>query len=519
MRDEHLVSLPLMSVLLSLAVGSPAGAACTAGGIPSLNVKETTPTLAFIDHGDGTVTHGLTGLMWKQCVEGMSRGPDPACTGTASSTTTWVQALAAATSANTAVFAGYRDWRVPNKKELESIVEFCGYDPAINQTIFPATPPWAFWTASTWARDPNSTFVWHINFHTGYTNVLSKTELAGWYGYVRLVRGGRSLSSFDALAGGRLKVCKVAGPGIAVGTPSTFTVGSSTLTVPAGPAPGGICVVGPDSPVGSSLTVAETIPAGDTVSSITVAPPGRLASAPNLATGSVDVMIGRGITEVTFTDKRTGFVEICTRGSVSGSFPFTVMPGGSGLFVVPAGACSPAIEIAAGTVMIQELPAPGVVMAGCETIPDNQQGPCNFAAQTSIVTVVPGDVSVGTIAFVTNRPRTPADGTPPSVMPAFGGTTTTLACEPNPARSGSPVTCLARVTPVLRTPITPTGTVSFADGTATLANVQLSPDDATAAFTTTALATGPHAIVASYGGDADFGLSVSEQFTAIVTSP
>lgn len=207
-----------------------------------------------------------------------------------------------------------------------------------------------------------------------------------------------------AVDNGILKVCKVAGPGIAVGTPFTFTAGSATLTIPAGPAPGGTCVVGPSVPVGSTVTVAETIPAGDTVSSITVAPPGQLVGTPNLAGGSASVAIGAGVTEVTFTDeKRTGFLEICKAGRLTGSFTFTVNPGGLGPFVVPAGACSPAIEVPAGPVVIAELPAAGVVMVGCNTLPTNRQGVCNFSEETSVVTVVPGDISSMTIAFVVNR--------------------------------------------------------------------------------------------------------------------
>jgi hypothetical protein len=205
--------------------------------------------------------------------------------------------------------------------------------------------------------------------------------------------------------GGLLKVCKVAGPGVAVGTPFTFTAGSSTFTVPAGPAPGGTCVVGPSLPIGSTVAVVETIPAGDTVSNITVAPPGQLVGTPNLAGGSVNVTLGSGVTEVTFTDKRTGFVEICKNGVVQGNFNFTVNPGSLGPFVVPAGACSPAIEVAAGSVLINEMPSTGTTMAACATIPPGQQGPCNLGAHTSTVTVAPGDVSTITIAFVTNRPR------------------------------------------------------------------------------------------------------------------
>lgn len=205
---------------------------------------------------------------------------------------------------------------------------------------------------------------------------------------------------------GVLKVCKVAGPGVAVGTPFNFTASSgstsTSLTVPAGPPPGGTCVVGPSFPVGSPVTVIETpIPAGDIVSSITVAPsvPGWNV---NLAQGNINGTMGSGVTEVTFTDEnRIGYLEICKHEG-KGSFSFTVSPGGLGPFVVPAGACSPAIAVAAGTVVITEQPS-GYDMVGCHTLPPSHQGPCNFAARTSTVTVVPGDISTMTIAFIRNN--------------------------------------------------------------------------------------------------------------------
>jgi hypothetical protein len=206
---------------------------------------------------------------------------------------------------------------------------------------------------------------------------------------------------------GILKVCKIAGTGIPVGTPFNFTVSTSAshgvLTVPAGPAPGGTCVVGPGYPVGTHVGVTETIPAGDTVSSITVAPPGQLVST-NLPGGGVTVAIGSGVTEATFTDNRTGFLEICKNGDVTGNFSFAVNPGNLGPFVVPAGACSPAIEVAAGLVTIHELTT-GTNIVACSTIPAGQQGACNVppGSQNSVVTVVPGDISTMTIATITNR--------------------------------------------------------------------------------------------------------------------
>ena len=60
----------------------------------------------FVDNGDGTVTDTATGLMWMQA----DAGPY-----------TWESALA---YAENAAGAGYDDWRLPNAKELESIVDY-----------------------------------------------------------------------------------------------------------------------------------------------------------------------------------------------------------------------------------------------------------------------------------------------------------------------------------------------------------------------------------------------------------
>jgi hypothetical protein len=206
---------------------------------------------------------------------------------------------------------------------------------------------------------------------------------------------------------GRLKVCKVAGPFVAVGTPFTFHAGTSgPFTVLAGPAPGGTCSLGPTFNVGSPVWVTETVPSGMTVSAITVAPPPRLIGTPNLAGGAVQVTIGSGVTDVTFTNtKQTGFIEICKvfkPAFAGGSYSFTVNPGNLGPFVVPARGCSPAIEVPAGMVTITEALPPGVQLAACSTLPSTQQGACNLAAGTSTVSVVPGDVSTQTVAIFAN---------------------------------------------------------------------------------------------------------------------
>ena len=185
MTSNHF-ALAALSALLVAGFQARAVTLCTAGNPNTTSVAETTPTSAFVNNNDGTLTHSLTGLMWKRCAQGLSGA---SCATGAATPMTWSAALAAAVADTT---AGHSDWRLPNKKELESIVEFCGYSPAINQTLFPATPAWVFWSGSSYVPSPTS--AWNVHFFYGFTFVYDKT-----YGlYVRLVRGGQSFGSFDA---------------------------------------------------------------------------------------------------------------------------------------------------------------------------------------------------------------------------------------------------------------------------------------------------------------------------------
>lgn len=183
---RNLLALVAILTMQTTAFQARAVTLCAAGNPNTTSVAELTPTSAFVNHNDGTVTHSLTGLMWKQCAQGSS-GANCA-TGTAT-TMSWSAALAAAVADAT---AGQSDWRLPNKKELQSIAESCGFSPAINQTLFPATPAYFFWSSS--SDVPTPAYAWQVNFNEGYTNINPKT--AG--SYVRLVRSGQSLGSFDA---------------------------------------------------------------------------------------------------------------------------------------------------------------------------------------------------------------------------------------------------------------------------------------------------------------------------------
>src|SRR5262249_54982467 len=81
----------------------------------------------------------------------------------------------------------------------------------------------------------------------------------------------------------------------------------------------------------------------------------------------------------------------------------------------------------------------------------------------------------------------------------------------NPSTTGQSVTFTATVTATAPGAGTPTGTVTFKDGAATLGAGTLSAGVAT--FGTITLTAGSHSITAVYGGDANFTGSTSSALT------
>jgi hypothetical protein len=150
------------------------------------NIRETTPTSRFVVNvQQGTVLDKSSGLMWKQCAEGMSGHSCTTSTG-AYPYLGWSEALTQAQAANS-THAGYKDWRLPNIKELESLVEEKCHFPSINLTVFPNTAPTDWY----WSSTPDATnagYTWVIHFDYGYSGSDNRM---GNFGIVRLVRGGQ----------------------------------------------------------------------------------------------------------------------------------------------------------------------------------------------------------------------------------------------------------------------------------------------------------------------------------------
>jgi hypothetical protein len=147
------------------------------------SMTDKTPNSRYTVNNDGTVSDLWTGLMWAQCSQGQtwaSNGGAGSCSGTTSSLT-WQNAL---TTAETVTLASHSDWRLPNMKELSSLVARNCYDPAINETIFPSTPSSKFWSSS---PRYSSSSTWYVTFYYGYNYYHGRS-----FSYtVRVVRDGQ----------------------------------------------------------------------------------------------------------------------------------------------------------------------------------------------------------------------------------------------------------------------------------------------------------------------------------------
>ena len=136
----------------------------------------------YTDNEDGTISDHRTGLMWMKCSYDLS---NTVCdTGTATSGD-WQAAFDKAATANDngGTFT-YTDWRLPNKKELSSIVDLTSNNPAINQTIFPNTQSADYWT-STPSSTGSADEAFTIDFATGTYGAATRSTNTI---YVRLVR-------------------------------------------------------------------------------------------------------------------------------------------------------------------------------------------------------------------------------------------------------------------------------------------------------------------------------------------
>jgi hypothetical protein len=103
------------------------------------------------------------------------------------------------------------------------------------------------------------------------------------------------------------------------------------------------------------------------------------------------------------------------------------------------------------------------------------------------------------------------------LVPSPTATTSTLAVAPNPTTYGQTVTLTAQVQPSSGGG-TPTGTVTFKDGSTVLSSGTLNASGQ-ATYTTWSLAVGSHSLTAVYSGDNNFTASTSAAVTETINQP
>jgi hypothetical protein len=138
---------------------------------------ETTPNDNFTAVTTSTLLDVTTDLVWRRCSEGQTWNGST-CEGEAIKYT-WQAALQLAHQASDEDLLG---WRLPNVKELASITERDCVRPAVNSSLFPATPPDDFWTSTPSADDPDR--AWVVAFFNASHSIKEKDRFI----YVRLVR-------------------------------------------------------------------------------------------------------------------------------------------------------------------------------------------------------------------------------------------------------------------------------------------------------------------------------------------
>ena len=166
--------------------------------VPDDGTVEAGAPLAYVDNSDGTITDLNTGLMWeKKSNDGSLHDKDNTYywSGNGIQETIW-DWLDDVNAEGGAGFAGYGDWRIPNVKELQSIVDYGRYnasvDPMFNTsctggctvTTCSCTGAFQHWSSTTVTF--NSRLAWSVGFYLG--DVLNMTK--GNSLYVRAVRGG-----------------------------------------------------------------------------------------------------------------------------------------------------------------------------------------------------------------------------------------------------------------------------------------------------------------------------------------
>lgn len=140
-------------------------------------LPKSAPDGRFVVLPDGMVKDVTHKLLWMQCSVGQIWNGS-SCVGEVSRLP-WASAVKTAATLH---YGNITEWRLPNKNELNTIVESACSQPAINSTIFPQTVNRAYWTSSPY--DSEVKYLWVVVFSNGSILPLAGSSTAA----IRLVK-------------------------------------------------------------------------------------------------------------------------------------------------------------------------------------------------------------------------------------------------------------------------------------------------------------------------------------------
>jgi len=188
--DGRVIGYPLTGSFVWAVRGGQAGGAVSlprtgqtvsdaTGDDGDLKMGVAWPVPRFMDNGDGTITDTLTGLMWEQA---------PSVT-----QVNWIAALTYAIDLD---LGGHRDWRLPNRKELRSLIHYGkadtvawleGLDQGFSSgSLKTGSDNYYYWSSTTCA--PTVSEAWCVRMYDGTMQPYLKNSNTDRF--VLAVRGG-----------------------------------------------------------------------------------------------------------------------------------------------------------------------------------------------------------------------------------------------------------------------------------------------------------------------------------------
>ena len=160
---QFLRALALLCIVFTISVSTGCGGggrATSTGHEGDLQKGIAWPSQRFtVDVTGNCVTDNLTGLMWVQAPDSTRR--------------TWQVALDYANNLN---LCGYSDWRLPNKNEMRSLINYKEGNPArwLNTQGFSNVQADYYWTSTTYARNNSASgdtsFAWVVDMGDGHVS-------------------------------------------------------------------------------------------------------------------------------------------------------------------------------------------------------------------------------------------------------------------------------------------------------------------------------------------------------------